>query len=958
MKQRGIRLGVVRVLGLAVGLATATTARGAPEPASAPAPAPTEAALQACRDRLGPVDSPVGRQVAMCFYEAARRHGGWAEARRELEEHVAARPGSPMLRLALASVLADTGELERAVTLTEGVLRALPDDATVGDRATTIANLGLWLRVLGRFDEADAAFTRLAALGRQSGVLEIEVAAEVELGLGLAQRGGDLSRVRDAYDRLVMRAVERGSYSVGNKALLARAQLAMRQGRWAHARDDFEWARNRARAHGDAYDEAYALVALVNVALSGVDAREQELSPSLRAMVDEARRAAEVAGQPDSLAHLTCLEANLAGTRGRSREAAEGFARCAEAFEGLGMSRRAIDARVFQAVHLVQAGEAGRAEALARREQERARALGLGDLVPWSGYARVVAALADGDVERALAQAEACFDDVERLRARQGDEADRSREVSRISVAYYFVSGSLLREPDPARLELAFQAIERLRARNLLDRLDEAHGLPLDPDDPRDREWQAAMSEIAAIQRALQRPSLGEVERHDALTRLDVLEARERRLRTARVEGLGGLVEPSPRFPRLAEVQAALAPEQALLSYQLADAVDLNGVPEGGSWLWVITRDAVRVHPLPERRRLEARLAFVTGLLARRDGREQVGLAELHRLVLAPALAELPPQVSHLVIVPDGELWSLPFGALPAEPGAAPTIARYSLSFMPSVTSWMRWGEHASDDEVAPGLLALAMPGGVPSEATPWREGTLATGLRLGALPRAGEEVEAITRMWDRGPSRVEVGDDASERFLKGSDLARYGLVHFATHAVMDPDHPERSAVVLAAGGEGEDGLLQAREIVRLPLRGKVVVLSACSGAAGRFVRGEGVMSLARAFLQAGARAVVASRWPLADADAVALFERLYVHVDDGRSLSEALALAQRELHEAGAPPAAWAGVVVLGRGDVVLAPRPAWWPWRRWLAAVAALVAAALGVRLGLRSRPRRRVA
>lgn len=887
----------------------------------------------------------------MCFYDAARRDGGWAEARHALEELVAIPGAAPMLRLALAAVVADMGEIERAVTLTTEVLESLPADAPVGDRASALANLGAWQRVLGRYDDARAAFTRLAELGHEHGKIDVEVAAEIELGVIVIQQGGDLSRVRDAYDRMVSRALEHGSYSVGNKALVAQAQLAVRQGRWGPARAALETLRARAHAEHDAYDEAYALVALVEVDLALVDVRDDGVPASLRASLDAARRAAEAAGLPDSLAHLQCSEAQILGTTGRSGEAAASYERCAEAFEALGLSRRAIDARTWQALYLSMAGDPARGEALARQGQRDARSLGLREEGLWACYVLTVAAAAQGDTERMLAHAETCLHGVEQLRRLQGDERDRSRELSDRAVVYYFVAGSLLHDPSPAHLEQAFQVVERMRARNLLDWLHRSKALPLDPDDPREREWQATADEIAAIQRTLVDPSQGHAERQRALAELDVLEAREARLRTALLSEPHGLVDPSSRFPQLTEVQSALGPHEALLGYQLADALDRNGSPEGGAWLWVITRAAVRAIALPERRMLAPRLAFVAGLLEQRDGREQAALAGLYRDLVAPALAELPTEVTHLLVVPDGELWSLPFGALPEAPGATPLVARYSLTLLPSIASWLRWGR--DPPAPVPGLLALAQPVG-DGAAAPWREGTLATGLRLGALPRAGEEVEAITRRWGHGSSQVAVGDGASERFLKSADLSRYGLLHFATHAVVDPQHPERSAVVLAAGDRAEDGLLQAREIVRLPLRDKVVVLSACSGAAGQLVRGEGVMSLAHAFLQGGARAVVASRWPLADADAVVLFERLYVHLDDGLSLADALARTQRELHDAGAPAAAWAGVVVVGRGDVVLVPRPWWWLHRRWLAALGALVALGMAARLARAPRPR----
>jgi CHAT domain-containing protein len=138
----------------------------------------------------------------------------------------------------------------------------------------------------------------------------------------------------------------------------------------------------------------------------------------------------------------------------------------------------------------------------------------------------------------------------------------------------------------------------------------------------------------------------------------------------------------------------------------------------------------------------------------------------------------------------------------------------------------------------------------------------------------------------------------------------------------VDDERPERSAVLLARGGDGEDGLLQAGEVADLPLQGRAIVLSACRSASGSTLRGEGVMSLVRAFFRAGADAVVGSLWPLRDDDAAALFESFYRALDGGASLGAALQAAQREAFRAGRPTAAWAGLVVAGDGS--LAPLPA----------------------------------
>ena len=152
-----------------------------------------------------------------------------------------------------------------------------------------------------------------------------------------------------------------------------------------------------------------------------------------------------------------------------------------------------------------------------------------------------------------------------------------------------------------------------------------------------------------------------------------------------------------------------------------------------------------------------------------------------------------------------------------------------------------------------------------------------------------------------------------------------------------------------------EDGLLQAREIEALDLAGRIVVLSACQTAAGVVLSGEGVLSLARAFFEAGAHAVVGSRWPLRDVDAAALFDTFYRDLGQGVSLSQALKATQDEARAAGRPASAWAGLALLGNGDLrpFAGGRPPTDRWS-WLAPPLALGAALLVV-LGL-FRARRR--
>ena len=168
---------------------------------------------------------------------------------------------------------------------------------------------------------------------------------------------------------------------------------------------------------------------------------------------------------------------------------------------------------------------------------------------------------------------------------------------------------------------------------------------------------------------------------------------------------------------------------------------------------------------------------------------------------------------------------------------------------------------------------------------------------------------------------RVITAQKSEKQLVIGEGEHRYEVLHIAAHAVLDQQHPRRSAILLAPGSPTEDGLLQIREIVGLDLRDRVVLLSACSSASGPVLQGAGVLGIARGFFQAGARAVVGSLYPLRDDEASKLVERLARHLATGASLATSLARARHEMAQAGAPAAAWAGMIVLGDGDLVPFP-------------------------------------
>jgi CHAT domain-containing protein len=116
-------------------------------------------------------------------------------------------------------------------------------------------------------------------------------------------------------------------------------------------------------------------------------------------------------------------------------------------------------------------------------------------------------------------------------------------------------------------------------------------------------------------------------------------------------------------------------------------------------------------------------------------------------------------------------------------------------------------------------------------------------------------------------------------------EIGRYRIVHFATHSLLDNQHPELSGVVLSLfdrSGHPQNGFLRLYDIYNLRLASDLVVLSACQTALGGEIKGEGLIGLTRGFLYAGAPRVVATLWEIDDrttAELMKLFyERMLAH--------------------------------------------------------------------------------
>ena len=179
-------------------------------------------------------------------------------------------------------------------------------------------------------------------------------------------------------------------------------------------------------------------------------------------------------------------------------------------------------------------------------------------------------------------------------------------------------------------------------------------------------------------------------------------------------------------------------------------------------------------------------------------------------------------------------------------------------------------------------------------------------------LEQANKEAREIAKMVGAKPL---IGQGATKaRFLEELDKA--ALVHIAAHG-----NPETGEIAFAPPPEKrkpildeEDVVLTVAEVQKAKVRAKLVVLSCCHSARGH-IRAEGVIGIARAFLGAGARSILASLWAIDDDATIEFMRSFYQHLKHGQKISEALYQATATLRrsEKFGDPLYWAPFVLIG---------------------------------------------
>ena len=795
----------------------------------------------------------------------------------------------------------------------------------LGDRvgeARALGNLGVVYKSLGDYAQAREHSEECLVLARKLGDRAGEAKSLGNLGV-VYNSLGDYRQAREHHEKCLALARELGDRAGEAKALGGLGLVYSSLGDYGQAREHHERCLALARELGDRAGEAKSLGNLGLVYRSlGDYGQAREHHEKCLALARELR---DGAGEAAALGNL----GNVYGSLGDYAQAREHFEK------SLALARelkdRAGEARALGSLGLVyhSLGDYSKASELAQRALDRWRGMGVEEeqLYPLLLLARL--ALGQRDSPAALEALRRGEKLLERpsvrsletgaaagLRSRFSEWGEVAQELTALSISEAGSKGS-------ARSRMVtegFQAAGRWKGRALLEGIVEhrrggrsARALWL----RRERR-----ELLAHRDRVLERVSEGirtgkpsaEVEglRTEARSLAERADDASRRLRES--------------APREAALEAPVGVEPEAVRRVLGKGTALFEYVEGETKLYayVLTGTDLAFVELGSREEIGK---AVQGFLKRIGDPNDLGtVAEVARLgralhgrLLAPLLDRAGPGMERLVVVPTTGLAALPFEALVLgtrgpEQGSFEdldfVLERYEVLYAPSSPVLVELAGLGPRKEAGKVLIladpvypaerveaAASGPGGPPTTPFGWnghrgrpKPGvwprllkTRPEALALGRLlwdPKDERTGAALTKLAEQRSGSLSsptfdlhLGAASSRARLLG-DLKPYGVLHLAAHGYLDNEFPQQSGLVLS--GKAEEVFFTIGDALELDLDADLVVLSACETARGEAVLGEGVQSLARAFLHAGARAVVASLWQVADWAAAETMEGFY----------------------------------------------------------------------------------
>jgi CHAT domain-containing protein/Flp pilus assembly protein TadD len=563
-----------------------------------------------------------------------------------------------------------------------------------------------------------------------------------------------------------------------------------------------------------------------------------------------------------------------------------------------------------------------------------------GEVNAWYGIARSQRDL--GHLSESRKAIESSIELIEKLRTKTASSSLRISYLETVYEHYEFYTDLLMRfhqqDPSAGFEKMALEANDRARARTLLENLINGGTQIRHAVDP------GLLAEETKARKLLNQKAEQQMRLLSSkyTTEKAIIVQKELETLLARYEDLEAKVrDGSPRYAaltqppvvKLADIQKEIDQETLLIEYSLGTE---------RSYGWAVTNSSVSTFELPGRAQLEAAAKEVYALLtiergrkkgesllaqrqriAKAEGEYPAVAAKLSSILITPITAQLNRK--RLVIVADGLLQYIPFGALPDPAAAGPTvenrpplIVSHEVVSIPSLSTLkaLRTEERsrqtpgkalfiladpvfeATDPRLRQAKVSRSDQRNTPLERAPEQLGSAEYPLLFERLPFTLQEANAISVVVPETQSKRALSFQASLATAMDPDLRHYRIVHFATHGLLNNAHPELSGIVLSLfdkNGKRQDGFLRLNEIYNLDLHADLVVLSACQTALGKEARGEGLIGLTRGFMYAGAPRVVASLWRINDRSTAELMRFFYEGMFE-QKLSPSAALREAQI--------------------------------------------------------------
>jgi len=287
---------------------------------------------------------------------------------------------------------------------------------------------------------------------------------------------------------------------------------------------------------------------------------------------------------------------------------------------------------------------------------------------------------------------------------------------------------------------------------------------------------------------------------------------------------------------------------------------------------------------------------------------------KLHEKILKRPLADFDSE--NLTIIPDGELYYLPFDLL--QENGTYLLETKNIGYGNSVTSLLELKEKKAAKTNRMLAFAPSFSGTV----------TANTDRQFGKLLYNDDEVLRIGSFYE---NETLLKNDASLANFK-ANTSSFNIFHLATHASANDEYPDYSYLAFTETKDSiEDNILYIKDLYNLTLNADMVTLSACQTGIGKLQKGQGMMSLSKGFYYAGAKSLVNTLWKINDKSTVTLMEYFYEGLSQGESKTEALRNAKLRYLETTEDdllkhPYYWAAFMVSGDTMPLTPNTNLWW--------------------------------